>query len=85
MTETRKLAAILAADVVGYSRLAVADEERILARFRALRQRRQGGVASHPYAHELILFIKIDCPPSPQHPSPDLFCRRSGDDSSPER
>jgi adenylate cyclase len=33
----RKLAAILAADVVGYSRLAGADEDRILARLRALR------------------------------------------------
>ena len=33
----RKLAAILAADIVGYSRLAGADEERILARLRALR------------------------------------------------
>ena len=32
MTETRKLAAILASDVVGYSRLAGADEDRILAR-----------------------------------------------------
>jgi adenylate cyclase len=30
MAETRKLAAILAADVVGYSRLAGADEERTL-------------------------------------------------------
>ena len=37
MAETRKLAAILAADVVGYSRLAGADEDRILARLRALR------------------------------------------------
>jgi adenylate cyclase len=37
MAETRKLAAILAADVVGYSRLASADEERTLARLRALR------------------------------------------------
>ena len=36
MTETRKLAAILVADVVGYSRLASADEERTLARLRAL-------------------------------------------------
>jgi adenylate cyclase len=35
--ETRKLAAILAADVVGYSRLASADEDRTLARLRALR------------------------------------------------
>jgi adenylate cyclase len=35
--ETRKLAAILAADVVGYSRLAGADEDRTLARMRALR------------------------------------------------
>ena len=37
MAETRKLAAILASDVVGYSRLAGADEDRILARLRALR------------------------------------------------
>jgi len=37
MSEARKLAAILAADVAGYSRLAGADEERILARLRALR------------------------------------------------
>ena len=37
MTDTRKLAAILAADVVGYSRLAGADEDRTLARLRALR------------------------------------------------
>jgi class 3 adenylate cyclase len=37
MSETRKLAAILAADVVGYSRLAGADEERVLASLRALR------------------------------------------------
>src|SRR4029077_17737128 len=37
MTESRKLAAILAADVVGYSRLTGADEDRTLARLRALR------------------------------------------------
>ncbi len=37
MTEGRKLTAILAADVVGYSRLAGADEELILARLRTLR------------------------------------------------
>src|SRR5271165_6504445 len=37
MSETRKIAAILVADVVGYSRLAGADEERTLARLRALR------------------------------------------------
>src|SRR5215472_13786549 len=37
MSETRKLAAILVTDVVGYSRLAGADEERTLARLRALR------------------------------------------------
>ena len=37
MAEGRKLAAILAADIVGYSRLAGADEELILARLRTLR------------------------------------------------
>jgi adenylate cyclase len=37
VAETRKLAAILVSDVVGYSRLAGSDEDRILARMRALR------------------------------------------------
>src|SRR6476646_7885670 len=37
MAETRKLAAILAADVVGYSKLTGSDEERSLARLRGLR------------------------------------------------
>ena len=37
MAATRKLAAILVSDVVGYSRLAGSDEDRILARLRALR------------------------------------------------
>ena len=37
MTENRKIAAIVVADVVGYSRLAGADEEGTLARLRALR------------------------------------------------
>jgi len=35
--ETRKLAAILVSDVVGYSRLAGADEDRTLSRLRGLR------------------------------------------------
>jgi class 3 adenylate cyclase/TolB-like protein len=37
MSETRKLAAILVADIVGYSRLTSADEDRTLARVRGLR------------------------------------------------
>ena len=37
MSETRKIAAILVADVVGYSRLAGADEDRTLSRLRGLR------------------------------------------------
>jgi class 3 adenylate cyclase len=37
MAETRKLAAILVADVAGYSRLAGADEDRTLSRLRGLR------------------------------------------------
>ena len=37
MSETRKLAAILVSDIVGFSRLAGADEDRILARLRTLR------------------------------------------------
>ena len=37
MGETRKIAAILVADIVGYSRLAGADEDRTLSRLRGLR------------------------------------------------
>ena len=37
MVETRKLAAILVSDIVGYSRLTAADEDRTLARLRTLR------------------------------------------------
>jgi adenylate cyclase len=37
MGETRKIAAILAADVVGFTRMASADEDSTLARLRALR------------------------------------------------
>ena len=37
MSEARKIAAILVADIVGYSWLAGVDEERTLARLRALR------------------------------------------------
>jgi len=37
VSETRKIAAILAADIVGFSRMASADEDRTLARLRALR------------------------------------------------
>ena len=37
MSETRKLAAILVTDIVGFSRLAGVDEDRTLARLRALR------------------------------------------------
>src|SRR5258708_4775044 len=37
MSGTRKIAAILAADIVGYSRLAGTDEDRTLSRLRGLR------------------------------------------------
>ncbi len=37
MSETRKIAAILVTDVVGYSRLASTDEDRTLSRLRGLR------------------------------------------------
>ena len=48
MSETRKLAAILVADIVGYSRLAEADEEGTLARLREAPQRaRRTGDGDH--------------------------------------
>ena len=37
MSETRKIAAIMVTDVVGYSRLAGVDEDGTLARLRVLR------------------------------------------------
>jgi len=37
VSETQKIVAILVADVVGYSRLAGADEDRTLSRLRGLR------------------------------------------------
>jgi class 3 adenylate cyclase len=37
MSESRKLAAILVSDIVGFSRHAGTDEDRILARLRTLR------------------------------------------------
>ena len=40
MNQTRRLAAILAADVVGYSRLMGVDEEGTLERLKALRRER---------------------------------------------
>jgi adenylate cyclase len=40
MTATRRLAAILAADVAGYSRLIGEDEEGTLARLKAMRRER---------------------------------------------
>ncbi len=40
MSQGRKVAAFLVADIVGYSRLTGADEERTLARLRALRSDR---------------------------------------------
>jgi hypothetical protein len=43
MSETRKIAAILVADVVGYSRLASEDEDRTLSRLRGRGRLRGGG------------------------------------------
>jgi putative antitoxin of VapBC-like toxin-antitoxin system len=49
MTQTRRLAAILAADVAGYSRLMGADEEGTLERLKALRRAHFGS----PYIGKL--------------------------------
>jgi class 3 adenylate cyclase len=48
VSETRKLAAILAADVAGYSRLAGAEEERTLARRRHDARRTAGRLIASP-------------------------------------
>jgi class 3 adenylate cyclase len=46
MSQTRRLAAILAADVAGYSRLMGADEEGTLERLKALRREPFGAPAA---------------------------------------
>jgi hypothetical protein len=61
MTGTRKLAAILAADVAGYSKLAGSDEERTLARLRALRSRRN---AVSPFKSIKAMVAVVTPPPS---------------------
>jgi class 3 adenylate cyclase len=49
MSQTRRLAAILAADVAGYSRLMGADEEGTLERLKALRRELlDPKIAEHP-------------------------------------
>ena len=66
MSETRKLAAILVADVVGYSRLTGADEERTLARLRGLRSDLiDPAIAAH---HGRVVKRTGDCGCSPEYP-----------------
>ena len=67
MGETRKIAAILVADVVGYSRLAGADEDRTLSRLRGLRSdlidpaiaAKRGGVVKRTGDGSLIEFRSV--------------------------
>jgi len=66
MSETRKLVAILVADVVGYSRLTGADEERTLARLRGLR----GDLIDPAIAAHHGRVVAPNIPPSLQPASP---------------
>src|SRR5271169_4590845 len=50
MSETRKIAAILVADIVGYSRLAGTDEGRTLSRLRGLRSDLDAEIGNHLWA-----------------------------------
>ena len=69
MSETRKLAAILVANIGGCSRLAGTDEDRTLARLRCLRcdfidpaiATRYGGIVTRPGDGSIIEFrIVVD-------------------------
>ena len=86
----RRLAAILAADVVGYSRLMAADEEGTLAPLRALRaQRIDPAVAKH-HGRMVKLMVRWSSSPAsstPSHarstfsaawPSTKRICRMAG-------
>ena len=67
MSETRKLAAILVSDVVGYSRLAGRDEELTLARMKALRSDlidpiiavHHGRIVRHPGDGAIVEFRRV--------------------------
>ena len=74
MASTRKVAAILVSDVVGYSRLAGADEDRTLSRLRGLRSdwvRRRGLALRRARAR--------GAPNSADRSPPDEFPRRRRD------
>ena len=81
MGETRKLAAILVADIVGYSRLASADEDRTLARVRGLRSDLiDPAIAAHHgrivkrTGDGAIIEFRYDLQHSTCHPSVNCFC-----------
>jgi adenylate cyclase len=65
MSQTRRLAAILAADVAGYSRLMGADEEGTLERLMALRRElldpKLSAANSRKRAHRSAR-IRLHCP-----------------------
>ena len=56
MSQTRRLAAILAADVAGYSRLMGADEEGTLERLKALRRAHFAAHTSENYQSTRTVF-----------------------------
>jgi adenylate cyclase len=59
MSETRRLAAILAADVVGYSRLIGADESGTIQAFNTIKAELFGpAIAAH---HGRLVKMEIDC------------------------
>jgi class 3 adenylate cyclase len=59
MAEVRKLAAILASDIVGYSRMAGADEDRTLAWVRALRSDPMSSNFRFP-GYSFVYFVSLD-------------------------
>ena len=63
MAGTRKIAAILVADIVGYSRLAEADEDRTLSRLRGYKERaieaHRGRIVKHTGDGSLIEFRSV--------------------------
>ena len=76
MAETRKLAAILAADLVGYSKLAGSDEERTLARLRALWSDLIGPTLTLHHGR-VVIFVSRQPTSTPQIKSKNYGKRRS--------
>jgi hypothetical protein len=81
MSQTRRLAAILAADVAGYSRLMGTDEEGSLERLKALRREPWRSFLRRPYRNSAATMMFVQTCASPtSRMCADIRPRRAADE-----